>query len=169
MIQVPKERKKKMIPVFCTVTSFFRFLSAPQFLYEPNWYFCVALLSVSPIPWCDGGWESCKILLHGNVSSQLMSLSKFFGSQYLEDIAQSCKLEGWARVNLISSKRQSAGFCTWARGPSRIYTDSKEQSLRAALQRRTWGSWWITNLTWASSVLLHLGKQMVSWAPSWEG
>ena len=47
------------------------------------------------------------------------------------------RLERWAWVNLM---RQSAGFCTWAGGTPGIYTDWKEQSLRAALQRRTWGS-----------------------------
>ena len=56
-----------------------------------------------------------------------------------------------------------------ARGTPGIYTDWKEQSLRVALQRRTWGSWWMKNLTRASSVLLQVRKQMVSWAPSWEG
>ena len=28
-----------------------------------------------------------------------------------------------------------------------IHTDWEEQSLRAALQRRTWQSWWMKNLT----------------------
>ena len=44
---------------------------------------------------------------------------------------------------------------------------SKNQQL--ALQRRTWGSWWMKNWTRVSSVLLQLRKQMGSWAPSEEG
>ena len=50
------------------------------------------------------------------------------------------RLERQAQVNLMDSTQQSARFCTWAGGISGIYTDWKEQSLRVALQRRTWGS-----------------------------
>ena len=37
---------------------------------------------------------------------------------------------------------------------SGIYTKWGKISLRAALQRRTWGSWWTSSWTWASSVHL---------------
>ena len=47
------------------------------------------------------------------------------------------RLERWAWVNLM---RFNTAKCTWAGGTPGIYTDWKEQSLRAALQRRTWGS-----------------------------
>jgi len=47
------------------------------------------------------------------------------------------RFERWARVNLM---RFNTAKCI----PG-IYTDWKEQSLRAALQRRTSGSWWMKN------------------------
>ena len=48
------------------------------------------------------------------------------------------RLERWAWVNLM--RFNAAKFCTWARGTPGIHTDWKKQSLRAALQRRTWES-----------------------------
>ena len=50
------------------------------------------------------------------------------------------RLERWAQVNLMRFNTAKCKVCTWARGTPGIYTDWKEQSLRAALQRRTWGS-----------------------------
>ena len=37
----------------------------------------------------------------------------------------------------------------------------------AAVQKRTWGSWWTPHWTWASNVPLQKRKLMVSWA-AWE-
>ena len=50
------------------------------------------------------------------------------------------RLERWARVNLMRFNTAKCRVCTWAGGIPGIHTDWKEQSLRAALQRRTWGS-----------------------------
>jgi len=38
-----------------------------------------------------------------------------------------------------------------------------ENTLRAALQRRTWGSWWMKRWTWASREHLQHGKPTASW------
>ena len=50
--------------------------------------------------------------------------------------------EKWAHENLMSLKRPSTRCCTWARAIPGVSTDWGKISSRAALQRRTWGSWW---------------------------
>ena len=50
------------------------------------------------------------------------------------------RLEKWAHENLRFN-RASAGCCTWVGAISGIYTDWVKNPLRAALRRRTWGSW----------------------------
>jgi len=47
------------------------------------------------------------------------------------------RLERWAQVNLMRFNTAKCKVCTWARGTPGIYTDWEEQSLRAALQRRS--------------------------------
>ena len=56
------------------------------------------------------------------------------------------RLEKWAHENLRFN-RASAGCCTWVGAISGIYTNWGKISLRAALQRRTWGSWWMRSWT----------------------
>ena len=51
------------------------------------------------------------------------------------------RLEKWAYENLMSLIRPSAGCCTWVGAIPGIYTNWGKISLRAALQRSTWGAW----------------------------
>ena len=54
------------------------------------------------------------------------------------------RLERWAWVNLMRfSTAKCKGLHLGQKYPRHAY--SKEQCLRAALQRRTWGSWWMKN------------------------
>ena len=50
------------------------------------------------------------------------------------------RLERWARMNLMRFNTAKCSVLHSGRRTPGIYTDWNEQSLRAALQRRTWGS-----------------------------
>jgi len=63
----------------------------------------------------------------------------------------------------------SARCCTWVEAIPDMRTDWEENSLTAALQRRTWGSQWTKSWTWASSVLLQPRRPAEPWAASDEG
>lgn len=49
----------------------------------------------------------------------------------------------WIHVNLMKFSKTQCMVCTWIRAIPCISTDSRVNGLREALQRRTWGSWWI--------------------------
>ena len=78
------------------------------------------------------------------------------------------RLRKWALDNLMRFKQgQVQGLARGSR-QSQICVTDWENSLRTALRRMTWGSWWMRSWTWAS---VHLQPRMpvVFWAASKEG
>ena len=69
---------------------------------------------------------------------------------------------------LWSSTSSRARSCTWVRAIPGTNTGWGMSGLRAALQRRTWGCWWMKNWIWASNVCLQPRKPIASWAASKE-
>lgn len=65
------------------------------------------------------------------------------------------------------STMPSAKCWTGVRTIPNIHTDW-EKNLTAALQRRTWGFWWMKSGIWASCVLLQPRRPTASWAASKE-
>ena len=70
------------------------------------------------------------------------------------------RLEKWADRNLMKFNK---GSCKGGKTPC-ISTCWGLTSWKAALQKRTWRSWWTPSWPWASNVLLQQCRQMVSWA-----
>ena len=81
------------------------------------------------------------------------TLSKYAADTKLSDAVDSLegrdaiqrgldRLEDWANA---SSTRPSVRSCTWVRAIANINTDWEMKGLKAALQRRTWGYWWMKN------------------------
>ena len=76
---------------------------------------------------------------------------------------------GWKvgqRGTWWGSTRLSAGSCTWGGTNPCISTGLGQTCWRAALQRGTWVSWWMTSWPWASSVPWLPRKLMGSWDAS---
>ena len=57
------------------------------------------------------------------------------------------RLEKWAHVNLIKFNKAKCKVLHLARAIPGVYTDWGKNSLRAALWRRTCGSWWMRSWT----------------------
>lgn len=67
-----------------------------------------------------------------------------------------------------SSASLSTRSCTWAGAILDKSTEWEKMSLRAAVQRRTWGFWWMKSRTWANNGLSEPRRPTVSWAASKE-
>lgn len=71
-------------------------------------------------------------------------------------------LEKWADRNLMKLNTGSAKSCTWEGRSSGISMCWGTTSWKAALQKRTWESWW----SWVNNVPLQKKRLMLTWAAS---
>ena len=76
------------------------------------------------------------------------------------------KLEKLIHVNPVRYNKAKCKVVPLVWGSPDIYTDSEKNSLRAALQKRTWGYWQMNSLMQASGVCICPERPTVSWAAS---
>ena len=78
------------------------------------------------------------------------------------------RLEKWTRVNFMKFKKAKGNILHLGRAIPGISTECGMSWLRAALQSRTWGHWWMKIWTWASNVCLQPIKPIFLWTASKE-
>ena len=74
------------------------------------------------------------------------------------------RLEKWAHENLTRFNKAEGSVLHQVGAMPGIGTDWGKISWRAALRRRTWGSWWMRSWTRASSARSQPGRPTVFWA-----